>query len=442
MINELEEKSRKRKIKRRRRRLISLLGFVLMLIYIPAIWKWVFSVNHELGVIRTATLELKTPIEGILFRKELLLKSPGTGVLIPVVQNGERVGKGNEIASYIQSSMRDVVESYKQSEIDILKRVVAAYDTTASADREMWESAIESQIARLTEISNSGNLSIAEDIRSSIDRILEARARAMLENNLSINSFRNEKAELERLQSNVKKSVTSVYSPQSGIVMYKCDGFEEVYPYENRHNIMIDDIRKALNEINSPEKTFTPSEINVKEDEAFGKLIFNDEAWITFSVSEKQAKEINVMFEKAKMNNRELTLEIEIEGIQERIPVIIENIGEENEGFRLITGKMSKMIEKTLDYRAVKGNLVIRSVTGMKVPQRSLFNINTVDDTADIAIVEMDKAKFVRVRIVASQDSNAIIENIDTTDTENSVNIFDVFLVNPKNVVEGQVIER
>ena len=76
------------------------------------------------------------------------------------------------------------------------------------------------------------------------------------------------------------------------------------------------------------------------------------------------------------------------------------------------------------------------------MPLRSLFNLNTVDDTADIAIVEMDKAKFVRVKIVARQDSNAIIETIDTTDTENGVNIFDVFLVNPKNVVEGQVIER
>jgi len=442
MINELEEKSRKRKKKRRRRRLLSLLGFVLMLIYIPAIWKWIFSVNHELGVIRTATLELKTPIEGLLFRKEMLLKPPGTGVLFPVVQNGERVGKGNEIASYIQSSMRDVVESYKQSEIDILKRVVAEYDASSGADRQMWESAIESQIARLTEISNSGNLSNAEEIRSSIDRVLEARARAMLESSMSINSFKNEKAELERLQSNVKKSVTSVYSPESGIVLYKCDGLEEAYPYDKRHNITAEEISKLLAGNNTQEKIFTPSEINVKEDEAFGKLIFNDEAWITFSISEKQAKEITVLFEKAKMNNKELTLEIEIEGIQERIPVTIENIGEEKDGLRLITAKLSKMIEKTMEYRAVTGNLVIRSVTGMKVPQRSLFNINTVDDTADIAIVEMDKAKFVRVKIVAKQDSNAIIENIDTTDTENCVNIFDVFLVNPKNVVEGQVIER
>ncbi|NLP00462.1 MAG: hypothetical protein GX386_09280 [Clostridiaceae bacterium] len=442
MINELEEKSRKRKIKRRRRRLLSLLGFVLLLIYIPAIWKWLFSVNHEISVIRTATLEMKTPIEGILIRKELLLKSPGTGVLFPSVQNGERVGKGNEIASYIQSSLREVVESYRQSEIDILKRVVAEYDNSTGVNREIWESAIETQIARLSEISNAGNLSDAEDIRLSIDRVLEARARSLLEGNSASDSLKNEKQELERLRSNVKKSVVNVYSPESGVVLYKCDGFEEIYSYENRYNITTGDISKTLLENGSHEKTLTPAEINVIEDESFGKLVSNDEAWITFSVPEKQAKEITVLYEKAKMNNKEMSLDIEIEGIQERIPVILEKIGEENEGLQLFTAKMTKMIEKTMDYRGIKGNLVISSVTGMKVPQRSLFNLNTVDDTADIAIVEMDKAKFVRVKIVARQDSNAIIENIDTTDTENSVNIFDVFLVNPKNIVEGQVIER
>ena len=78
----------------------------------------------------------------------------------------------------------------------------------------------------------------------------------------------------------------------------------------------------------------------------------------------------------------------------------------------------------------------------MKIPIRSLFNINEVDDTADLAILKMNKVRFVRVQIAARQDNYAIIENIDTTDTENSVNIFDIYLVNPKNVVEGQVIDK
>ena len=78
----------------------------------------------------------------------------------------------------------------------------------------------------------------------------------------------------------------------------------------------------------------------------------------------------------------------------------------------------------------------------MKVPLRSLFNINSVDDTADICLLDMDRAKFVRVRIVARQDNYAIIESIDVTDAKQSVNIFDVYLINPKNVEEGQVIDK
>ncbi|MGI6086192.1 MAG: HlyD family efflux transporter periplasmic adaptor subunit [Acetivibrionales bacterium] len=442
MINELEEKSRKRKIKRRRRRLLSLLSFVLLLVYIPAIWKWVFSVNHETNVIRTATLEVKTPIEGILIRKELLLKAPGTGILFPSIQNGERVAKGSEVASYVQSSMREVVESYRQSELEILKRVVAEFDNSTGTEREMWESAIETQISRLTGLANTGDLTEAEDIRQGIDRILEARARYMLENNTASDRLKNEKKELERLRSNVKKSVNSIYSPESGIVLYKPDGFEETFSYENRDNIKKEDISRVLAENSRMEKTLTPSEINVIENEAFGKLISNDEGWIVFSVPEKEGKDISVLFEKAKLNDKEILFNIELEGVQERIPVTLEKVGEISEGFQFLTARMNKMIEKTMDYRGVKGYLVINSVTGMKVPLKSLFNINTVDDTADIAILEMEKTKFVRVRIVARQDNNAIIENIDTSDAENCVNIFDVFLVNPKNVVEGQVIER
>lgn len=83
-----------------------------------------------------------------------------------------------------------MVESYRQSEIDILKRVVAEYDNSTGVNREIWESAIETQIARLSEISNAGNLSDAEDIRLSIDRVLEARARSLLEGNSASDSLK------------------------------------------------------------------------------------------------------------------------------------------------------------------------------------------------------------------------------------------------------------
>lgn len=442
MTNELEERNKKRKAKRRRKKLLSFLGFILLLIYIPAIWKWLFSVNHEIGVIRTATLEVKAPIEGVLIRKEMLLKSPGTGIIIPTIQNGERVAKDKEVASYIQSNMKDVAESYRQMEIDILKRVVAEFDSTTGSQREFWESAIETQIKGLSDLSNTGHLSDAEDIRNHVDRVLEARARYILDSSSTNDKLKNEKQELERLRSNIKKSVQSVFSPNSGIISYKWDGLEEVFTGDKRYNITVEDIRKTIEDSGSMEKSLTPAEINAKENEPFAKLISNEEAWITFHIPEKQGKAVTLLFEKAKMKDVEVVFELELEGLNERIPIVMEQIDENSDEVYKIIARMNKMIEKTMDFRGVKGNLVINSVTGMKVPLRSLFNLNTVDDTADICIINMDKAKFVRIQIVARQDSYAIIENIDTTDIQNSVNIFDVYLVNPNNIAEGQVIER
>lgn len=442
MTNEIEERIRKRKKKRSRRRLLGFLGFVLMLVYIPAIWKWVFSVNQEIGVIRTATLEIKAPFEGILIRNETLLKSPGTGIIIPTVQNGERVAKGREVASYIQSNMRDVVENYRQMEVEILKRVVAEFDSTSGTQRELWKSAVETQIKRLTDISNSGDLSEAKDIRCSIDRVLEARARYMLEDTALKDSLKEEKKELERLRSNVQKSVMSIISSNSGVVLYKCDGLEEDYTPDNRYGVTIEDIEKVSADQDNTEKSLTPAEISVKENEPFGKIISNDKCWLAFRIPEKQGAEISLFYEKARLNEKEVSFEIEIDGIEERIPVTIEKTGDKNEDYQIFIARMTKFIESTMDHRAIKGNLFINSVTGMKIPIRSLFNINEVDDTADLAILRMNKVKFVRVQIAALQDNYAIIENIDTTDTENSVNIFDIYLVNPKNVVEGQVIDK
>lgn len=442
MTNELEERNKKRKKRRRRRRLLSLLGYILLLIYIPAIWKWLFSTSHEIGVIRTATIEVKAPIEGVLIREEKYLKSPDTGIIIPIIQNGERVAKNNEVASFIQSNMKDVVESYRQMETDILRRVVSYFDGTADSKNRVWESAIESQIGRLTDLSNNGSIDEAEDIRTRVDRVLEARARTMVENIDGDNKLKDEKQELERLRSNVEKSIKRLPAPESGIVSYRCDGFEESLTYENINDISTEDIIKIVEEDEHSEKSLTPSEISAKQNEPYAKLIYNGVAWIAFLVPEKQGEEISLLHQKARLDNTEITYELALKGIDERIPIVLEQVEEKKDNVYKIIARMDKMIEKTMDFRGINGNLIKKSVTGIKVPIKSLFNINSVDDTADICVIEMDKAKFVRVQVVARQDNYAIIENIDTTNTQNIINIFDAYLINPKNIVEGQVIER
>jgi len=53
-------------------------------------------------------------------------------------------------------------------EADILRRVVSYLGDLTGVQREVWDSAIETQVDRLTEASNSGDLSDAEDIRDGL----------------------------------------------------------------------------------------------------------------------------------------------------------------------------------------------------------------------------------------------------------------------------------
>lgn len=442
MTNELEERKKRRRARRIRRRFLSFLGFVLLLVYIPALWNWFFSVNYEIAAISISTLEIKEPVNGLIIRNETPVKSPGTGILIPSIQYGEKVGKGNEIVSFIKSDMKDIVENYRRMEVEILKRVVSEFDSTAGAERHVWENAIETQIAKLTEISDTGDLSDANSVRNTIDKILEAKARYMLEDRTIMLKMGKEKEELDRLRSSIQKSVISVTSPISGIVSYHYDGYEEIYTPESRFSVTIDNIHEAVEMGINNDNWLTPVEINGVMDEYFCKVIANDEAWMVFGISEEKGEEIRIEFEKAKLNGRNIQYEIEIEGVDQRIPVFIESIGEKENGLVKITGRFTRYIEKIMNIRGFKGNLLLQNVTGMRVPLRSLFNINTVDNTADIAVVEMDKAVFKRVRIIGQQDTYAIIENLDPTKEKENVNVFDIYLINPKNIVEGQVVDK
>lgn len=436
--NQVGKKHKKRR--RKSRRFFGFLVLVLTMIYMPALWNWLFSSNIEIGVIKTDTMEVKAPIKGVFVRKEQLLASPGSGILIPTVSYGQKVGVNQEIATLIDRQMLDVVESYRQMELELLKRVIKEYESFYGSERKVWEEAIEKQASRLAEYSNSGNLAALESVRNSMDSILEARARTILDNLDSSSKFKTEKEELARLKNSRAKSVQSIKSPASGVVSYYCDGFESWTP-DDRYRLTVKDIEEALVAESSAESWITPADMEVKADEYYGKLVTNDQAWLVFYISGDMAAELKVRYEKAEMNEKQLELQVELDGLNTRVPVLIEGFGGSDGDRSIVVACLNSYIELTMELRGVTGYLVLQSVTGMKVPVESLVNVNSVDQTADIIIIEMNRARYRRVRILARQDYYAIIENLSDTAQDELVNTFDLYIVDPRNIEEGQVID-
>jgi hypothetical protein len=100
------------------------------------------------------------------------------------------------------------------------------------------------------------------------------------------------------------------------------------------------------------------------------------------------------------------------------------------------------MIEQTIHLRHVRADLVISSINGIKVPVRSLANRNYVDNTADIIVVRFNRANVKRVKILEEQDTYAIVEAASDVNEIDPIRVFDIYVVNPRNVEQGQVIEQ
>lgn len=436
------ERHRRIKRKKMRRRLFSLLVFILTLIYLPAVWNWLFSSRIEIGSVNTANLEIKAPIKGVFVRKERILESPGSGIVIPGAEYGEKMAVRQKIASFVSSDMKDLVANYNRMQVEILQRVISAYENAGRFERKTWEEAIEKQIEKLTDHINSGDYNGVDSVKESIDDVLTARARDMLEDASLGTQFTAEREELERLKNSIERAETAVISPESGVVSYYCAGDEDMWLPENRNSITVADVDRVSEKEYPVQRWITPGEIEVKPGQSFGKLVTNDEAWVAFYVPAKQFEQVHSRFQKAKMEGRALELEIEVTGLNRRLPVSIEGFGESGGEYGMVIAHMTSFIELTMDMRGFSGNLVLNSYSGMKVPHESLFNKNSVDGTADIIIVDMNKARYRRVRIIAEQDSYAIIDNIESAAKDEQVNVFDIYVINPKNIEEGQVIEQ
>ena len=122
------------------------------------------------------------------------------------------------------------------------------------------------------------------------------------------------------------------------------------------------------------------------------------------------------------------------------IPCTVESIEHFDDKSRVVVS-FTRYTEKTVHLRHTRADLVVESVEGLKIPQRSLTNRNIFDNTADVYLVRANRAVKKRVKIIAEQDSFAIIDKLpDSTDTS-PVRIFDIYVVNPQNIEEGQVID-
>jgi hypothetical protein len=249
-----------------------------------------------------------------------------------------------------------------------------------------------------------------------------------------------EKEELEQLKSKMQNNTQTMTASFSGLISYSVNVQDIGINEENMMDLTPESIENLKKQEQRNSTIASKTEITVSEGQAFGRLVMNDEAWFAFVISENDADMLIEKNTEMKNQSKKQLVDISLDGVTDVINMEIIKISELQNGKYVVIAHMNKEIEKTLDQTTISGKLMVLNLNGLKVPVRSLFNINSVDNTADIMVVKMGKTVIRRVVIVGSQNAYAIIENIENINAEEKVNVFDVFIINPSLVKEGQAI--
>lgn len=98
--------SGKTRSRRNKKRTFHVILIIFAIIYLPALWKWIFHGNIESDIIHSGILEIKVPSEGVFIREETEVKSPYEGIVIPKVDHGQRVPNNFEFAMVIDKGSK------------------------------------------------------------------------------------------------------------------------------------------------------------------------------------------------------------------------------------------------------------------------------------------------------------------------------------------------
>jgi putative membrane fusion protein len=235
------------------------------------------------------------------------------------------------------------------------------------------------------------------------------------------------KKQKQSLQEQIDSNTREISAQSSGIVSYTVDGYEDVLN-PNAIKTLTPKILDSIKNKEVPEKS---KNNNVEASKPFMKII--------------KGIDCNVMVvldsQKVKFIKEDDSVKIRINDINKTVNGTVAYKSNDIDGKRIISIRVDRGMSDMAGMRKINVDLIQNSYSGLKVPVKSLLETDLGNMKARIVLVKANYTSIRKVRIDGFNDQSAIIESFDET-SENSVGLYDVYVVNPENIQEGQLISQ
>lgn len=396
--------------------------------YIPSIYNLICGKCINVGFISMGDIEESVNVRGYIVRDEQLINAPFTGKYVPDIEEGEKVKANQMIAKVMLDGDEDILNSIKKLDFEILeaKRSKTYNKEVYNADISKIDNKIEENINLLIRESNSCKYTGYKKIKSEIDALMMKKSEIMGEDAVTDSYIDTKINERDMLWAKLNKEDKSVKAHNAGIVSFCVDGLENVLKMSS-----VDELDCKFFDSNDIKNIRRDTDnLVVAANTPFAKIINGIDAYV-----------VAVLDKGIAANYKEgASVKVRFNDVNKLVAGNIVGRNDSKEKSVVIV-KISSAIQYLSSYRVCNVDLISNSYSGLKVSRKSLKDYDKDSGTARIGVVKSNKVEYRDVNVLGYNNEFAIIEN-DPLEMNNRVNLYDEFVIEPENVVEGQIINK
>ncbi len=382
----------------------------------------------EFIFIQNGTVEHTVGSTGLLIRDETLLKAPAEGTVQPLVEEGDRVSFGQNVAMILakgQETLLSALKNVEQQISDLQRQLIN--EGKGPGARVIYEEADE-DIAELVNLirkdSAQDSLLNMTSYETSISVIQGRRDTRLLSIEFSdsrLDALKQQKKELEK---SLGIQAGTIVSMTPGIVSYNIDGLEELLTVANIPLLTVSDYSKYIGQTGG----YVTTGAAVKAGDPIVRVTKGIYQHIAFLLPDTK--------ESAFPQNSVHTVKDPLDAVSIANCTVIRTmiIGED----LFVIFKTDRQLDRFSDRRTIQADITVSSTEGLKIPFSSILGFDAESRIGEIMIVSDGYTRKAKVRVVDHDRSSAIVEGIEGEPYAPVLNGY--LVVNPGSIAEGENI--
>lgn len=369
-----------------------MIAFAFLLIYVISNALKFIKTPTEVFIVKEGEISSEESIVGYVIRDEIILEGENyKNGMIQIKNEGERVGKGEDVFRYYSKGEEDL----KAKILELDKQITEALEN----ETDLWSSdiaIIEKQIdVLLSDLYSLNDIQKINEYTKNINSYITKKSKIAGELSTSgtyISQLIHDRSAYEEQLHSGSEMITA---KESGIVSYRVDGYEEVFGCSDGCSDFSYLNTSILENLDI--KTGSVVESNNEK----GKIVNNFTAYIAIIGESERALE-------TKVNDR---VRLRLSNLDE-ITAKVVYVGEESENKNVIVFQINDSIEYLVNYRKISLDIIWWSNSGKKVANSSIIEDN------DLSYVIINRAGYLEKILVKVLRQNEIYSIVDSYEKE------------------------